>query len=36
MAEESVEDQFAALQADDELQQELAALKAQVLGAEDQ
>jgi len=36
MAEESVEDQFATLEADDELQQELAALKAQVLGAEDQ
>lgn len=36
MAEESVEDQFAALEADDELQQELAALKAQVLGVEEQ
>lgn len=34
MAEESVEDQFAALETDDELQQELAALKAKVLGSE--
>jgi phage shock protein A len=32
MAEESVEDRFATLEADDELQQELAALKAKVLG----
>jgi len=36
MAEESVEDQFATLEVDDELQQELAALKAQVLGTEEQ
>jgi phage shock protein A len=36
LAEESVEDEFAALEADDELQQELAALKAQVLGTGDQ
>ncbi|MFQ5593790.1 MAG: PspA/IM30 family protein [Anaerolineae bacterium] len=36
LAEESVEDQFAALETDDELQQELAALKAQVLGTDDQ
>ncbi|MFQ5342750.1 MAG: PspA/IM30 family protein [Anaerolineae bacterium] len=36
LVEESVEDQLAALEVDDELQQELAALKAQVLGAEEQ
>ncbi|MFQ5856813.1 MAG: PspA/IM30 family protein, partial [Anaerolineae bacterium] len=36
MAEESIEDQFAALEADDELQQELAALKAKVLGTEEE
>ena len=36
LAEESVEDQLAALEVDDELQQELAALKAQVLGTEEQ
>ncbi len=34
MAEESIEDQFAAMEADDELQQELAALKAKVLSTE--
>ncbi|RME47038.1 MAG: phage shock protein A [Chloroflexi bacterium] len=34
MAEESIEDQFATMEADDELQQELAALKAKVLGTE--
>lgn len=35
LAEESVEEQFAALEVDDELQQELAALKAQVAGEEE-
>jgi phage shock protein A len=34
LAEESVEEQFAELQEDEELQQELAALKARVLGTE--
>jgi phage shock protein A len=35
MAEASIEDEFAELEADDELQLELAALKAQVLEEEE-